>query len=58
MDVAYESLIREQWDSNWGYCGAIAPSTWGAHYLLDTPLHLLATLNALAESARSTQAAA
>jgi len=43
---------------NWGYCGSVEPSTWGAHYLLDTPLHLLATLNALAESARSAQAAA
>jgi 2-phosphoglycolate phosphatase len=29
---------------NWGYCGATAPATWGADYLLDTPQHLLATL--------------
>ena len=25
----------------WGYCGAIAPSTWNADYLLETPTDLL-----------------
>ena len=29
---------------NWGYCGSVAPSEWGADYLLDTPQHLLALL--------------
>lgn len=28
----------------WGYCGNIAPSTWGADYVLDTPADLLSTL--------------
>ena len=28
----------------WGYCGAIEPASWGADYLLDTPLHLLQVL--------------
>jgi 2-phosphoglycolate phosphatase len=31
----------------WGYCGAIEPSTWGADYLLDTPIDLLDTLRAI-----------
>ena len=37
---------------NWGYCGAIEPSTWGADYLLDTPADLLQTLRSVVESAR------
>ncbi|MES2323407.1 MAG: HAD-IA family hydrolase [Pseudomonadota bacterium] len=28
----------------WGYCGAIAPATWGADHLLDTPHDLLQLL--------------
>ncbi|MDQ2820070.1 MAG: HAD-IA family hydrolase [Pseudomonadota bacterium] len=28
----------------WGYCGNIAPESWGADYVLDTPADLLATL--------------
>lgn len=28
----------------WGYCGNIAPASWGADYVLDTPAALLATL--------------
>jgi 2-phosphoglycolate phosphatase len=28
----------------WGYCGAVAPATWGADYLLETPAALLALL--------------
>jgi phosphoglycolate phosphatase len=43
---------------NWGYCGAIDPATWGADYLLDTPNHLLATLNGLVAAARAAEAAA
>ena len=42
---------------NWGYCGAIEPSTWGADYLLDTPTDLLQTLRTVVESARATSAA-
>jgi 2-phosphoglycolate phosphatase len=38
---------------NWGYCGATAPGTWGADYLLDTPRHLLATLQELAAGAQA-----
>ena len=37
---------------NWGYCGAIEPSTWGADYLLDTPADLLQTLRSVVDSAR------
>ncbi|RYE72404.1 MAG: HAD family hydrolase, partial [Oxalobacteraceae bacterium] len=33
----------------WGYCGAIAPSTWGADYLFDTPEQLLAALRDAAD---------
>jgi 2-phosphoglycolate phosphatase len=33
----------------WGYCGAIAPSTWGADYLFDTPDQLLAALREAAD---------
>lgn len=28
----------------WGYCGAHAPSSWGADFLIDTPAELLALL--------------
>lgn len=35
----------------WGYCGAVAPSTWGADYLLDTPDQLLNLLREIAEAA-------
>ncbi|WP_296943325.1 HAD family hydrolase [uncultured Massilia sp.] len=43
---------------NWGYCGAVDPATWGADYLLDTPRHLLGTLNDLVEAARAAETAA
>ncbi|UVW29862.1 HAD family hydrolase [Massilia sp. H6] len=43
---------------NWGYCGAIEPSTWGADYQLDTPADLLQTLLSVAQSARVAAAAA
>jgi phosphoglycolate phosphatase len=43
---------------NWGYCGAIDPTTWGADYQLDTPRHLLQVLRDLADSARAAKAAA
>jgi phosphoglycolate phosphatase len=43
---------------NWGYCGAIDPATWGADYLLDTPFHLLATLNELSAARGAAEAAA
>ena len=36
---------------NWGYCGSIDPATWGAHYQLDTPRHLLDMLRELAGAA-------
>lgn len=42
---------------NWGYCGAIDPATWGADYLLDTPGHLLATLNELIDAKRAAETA-
>jgi phosphoglycolate phosphatase len=38
---------------NWGYCGAIEPSTWGADYLLDTPTDLLETLRAIAAAGQA-----
>ena len=31
----------------WGYCGAIEPATWGADYLLEAPIDLLATLRGI-----------
>jgi phosphoglycolate phosphatase len=31
----------------WGYCGSIEPATWGADYLLETPIDLLATLRGI-----------
>jgi 2-phosphoglycolate phosphatase len=31
----------------WGYCGAIAPSTWGADHLLETPADLLELVRTL-----------
>jgi phosphoglycolate phosphatase len=40
----------------WGYCGAIDPATWGAHFLLDTPTELLDTLRGLAGAAEATAA--
>jgi 2-phosphoglycolate phosphatase len=42
---------------NWGYCGAIDPATWGAHYQLDTPQHLLQTLRNVAQAARAAETA-
>jgi phosphoglycolate phosphatase len=33
----------------WGYCGAIEPTTWGADYLLEAPIDLLATLRGILE---------
>jgi N-acetyl-D-muramate 6-phosphate phosphatase len=41
----------------WGYCGSIEPSTWGADYLLETPLDLLGTLQGLVDAARAAEAA-
>ena len=42
----------------WGYCGAIAPSTWGADYLFDTPEQLLALLREVVDAtARADRAA-
>ncbi|HEY0489088.1 MAG TPA: HAD-IA family hydrolase [Telluria sp.] len=32
----------------WGYCGSIEPQTWGADYLVDTPLDLLRAVKAIA----------
>ncbi|RJG23890.1 HAD family hydrolase [Massilia cavernae] len=32
----------------WGYCGAVEPQTWGADYLLESPLDLLRALRMLA----------
>jgi len=43
---------------NWGYCGAIDPATWGADFLLDTPGHLLATLNEIVAAVRAAETAA
>lgn len=43
---------------NWGYCGAIDPTTWGADVQLDTPRHLLQVLRDLADSAKAAKAAA
>jgi phosphoglycolate phosphatase len=37
----------------WGYCGEIPPATWGADYLLDTPLHLLQVLREVINAARA-----
>lgn len=42
---------------NWGYCGSIDPATWGAHYQLDTPQHLLQTLREVAQAARAAETA-
>ena len=43
---------------NWGYCGSIEPSTWGADFLLDTPADLLATIrDVVAAAARAEMAA-
>ncbi|WP_198118379.1 HAD family hydrolase [Massilia rhizosphaerae] len=43
---------------NWGYCGAIDPTTWGADVQLDTPRHLLQVLRDLADPAGAAKAAA
>lgn len=32
----------------WGYCGSIEPTSWGADYLVDTPLDLLRAIQAIA----------
>jgi 2-phosphoglycolate phosphatase len=32
----------------WGYCGAIEPASWGADYLIETPLDLLRAIQAIA----------
>ncbi len=34
----------------WGYCGAIAPSTWNADYLLETPTDLLELVRSVVAS--------
>ena len=31
----------------WGYCGAVAPSGWGANHLFETPADLLAMIRAI-----------
>lgn len=36
---------------SWGYCGALAPASWGADYLLESPGALLDVLRALAPRA-------
>jgi phosphoglycolate phosphatase len=43
---------------NWGYCGSIDPTTWGADHLLDTPQQLLQVLQRLADAARAAETAA
>jgi N-acetyl-D-muramate 6-phosphate phosphatase len=43
---------------NWGYCGAIEPSTWGADYQLDTPADLLQTLRDMVTAAQVAEHAA
>jgi phosphoglycolate phosphatase len=43
---------------NWGYCGAIDPTSWGADVQLDTPRHLLQVLRDLADAAGAAKAAA
>jgi phosphoglycolate phosphatase len=32
----------------WGYCGTVEPQSWGADYLVDTPLDLLRVIKAVA----------
>ncbi len=39
----------------WGYCGTIEPGTWGADFLLDTPIDLLDTLRGLTNAAAGSQ---
>jgi 2-phosphoglycolate phosphatase len=39
----------------WGYCGAIEPGTWGADFLLDTPIDLLDTLRGLMNAGAGSQ---
>ncbi|MGZ8971088.1 MAG: HAD family hydrolase [Telluria sp.] len=34
----------------WGYCGAVEPQTWGADYLVESPLDLLRALQALPQA--------
>ena len=36
---------------SWGYCGSVAPASWGADYLLDSPAALLDLLRAVAPKA-------
>jgi phosphoglycolate phosphatase len=43
---------------NWGYCGNIEPSSWGADYLLDTPTDLLETLRSMVAAAFPARTAA
>lgn len=31
----------------WGYCGSVEPASWGADYLVDTPLDLLRAIQAI-----------
>lgn len=32
----------------WGYCGSVEPATWGADYLVETPLDLLRAIQTIA----------
>ena len=32
---------------SWGYCGSVEPVTWGADYLVETPLDLLRAIQAI-----------
>ena len=38
----------------WGYCGALAPQGWNAHYLLDSPQALLDVVRAVVHGAALT----
>ena len=42
----------------WGYCGADAPRSWGADFLLDTPTDLLTMLRDLTAASAGAQAVA
>lgn len=35
----------------WGYCGALAPQSWNAHYLLDSPQALLEVVRGVVQGA-------
>jgi phosphoglycolate phosphatase len=39
----------------WGYCGALAPQSWNAHHLLDSPQALLDLVRATVHGAKASQ---